>query len=146
MNIINKNKKAYFSYIILEDYIAGIQLLGSEVKSIKASKVSISESHCLIHNGEMFIRGMHVSEYKQSGKYQNHELTRERKLLLNKSEIVKIGVKVSQKGMTLIPLNIHTTNTGLIKIKIGLGKGKKLYDKKMTIKERDLDRDTERGV
>jgi SsrA-binding protein len=146
MSVINKNKKAYFEYSILEDYVAGISLLGSEVKSIKASKVSISEAYCYIHNNEMFIKGMHVAEYKQSGKYQNHDPIRERKLLLNKVEIIKIGDKINQKGMTLIPLNIHTTKTGLIKIKIGLCKGKKLYDKRQSLKEKDIKRDLERGL
>ncbi len=144
MNI--KNKKAYFEYSVLEDYIAGISLLGSEVKSIKASKVSISEAYCYIHNNEILIKGMHVAEYKQSGKYQNHNPIRERKLLLNKSEIIKVGDKIAQKGMTLIPLNIYTTKTGLIKVKVGLCKGKKLYDKRQSLKEKDIKRDLERGI
>ena len=139
-----KNKKAYFEYSISEEYVAGIQLVGSEVKSIKDNKVSIGEAYCYISDGQAYIKGMNVSEYKQSGKYANHEPARERRLLLNKKEILKIESQLTQKGLALVPLAIYTTKTGLIKVKIGLGKGKKLHDKRNTIKERDQERELQR--
>ena len=144
MNQIVKNKKAYFEYSIIEEYTAGIQLVGSEVKSIKNHQVSISESYCYISNEQAYIKGMNVAEYKQSGKYTNHEPARERKLLLNKKEIVKIEAQLAQKGLTLVPLGVYTTKTGLIKVKIGLAKGKTLYDKRNDIKKRDQERDLQR--
>lgn len=144
MGQIVKNKKAYFEYHILEEYVAGIQLVGSEVKSIKNSQVSIAESYCYITENQAFIKGMNVAEYKQSGKFTNHEPTRERRLLLNKKEIIKIEAELAQKGLTLIPLGIFTTATGLIKMKIGLARGKKLYDKRQSIKEKDIKRDLDR--
>lgn len=139
--IITKNKKAFFEFTILEKLIAGIQLQGSEVKSIKRSNVSISEAYCYIKDGEIFIKGMHISEFKEGGTHNNHEPLRERKLLLKKKEIIKLQEKLSQKGLTIVPLCIILSDTGFIKIEIGLAKGKNLYDKKTTIKLRDLDRE-----
>ena len=127
--ILNKNKRAYYEYKFTDEFITGIVLLGSEMKPIRNNEVSISEAYCFVQDGEVFIKGMHISEYKLSGKYDTHEPLRIRKLLLNRKEINQIQNKISQKGMTLIPINIHTTETGLVKLKIGLGKGKKLYDK-----------------
>ena len=142
--VINKNKRAYFEYKIIDEFVTGIVLLGSEMKPIRNSEVSISEAYCFVQDGEVFIKGMHVAEYQLVGKYDTHEPTRTRKLLLNRKEINQIQKKITQKGMTLVPLNIHTTTTGLIKIKIGLGKGKKLYDKRQTVKDRDAKIDIDR--
>jgi SsrA-binding protein len=141
MKSISKNKRAYFEYEILEKHMAGIQLVGSEVKSIRGSKVSIVEAYCFISNGEIFIKGMHITEHKEGGKHNNHNPTRDRKLLMKKKEIVKLQENISQKGLTIVPLEIILSDTGFVKVEIGLAKGKNLYDKKQTIKLRDLDRD-----
>jgi SsrA-binding protein len=145
MKTVANNKRAYFEYHILDKHTAGIQLKGSEVKSIKASKVSIVEAYCFISNGELFIKGMHVSEHKEGGKNYNHQPVRDRKLLMKKKEILKLNENVSQKGMTIVPLEVFITNTGLIKVQIGLAKGKQLFDKRFSIKEKDLKRDLERN-
>lgn len=141
---IVKNKKAFFEFNILERYTAGIELKGSEVKSIKNAKVSLGESYCFIENGEIFIKNMHVSEHEQGGKANNHNPVRDRKLLLKKKEIINLNDDVKQKGLTIIPLEVILTSTGLIKLSIGLAKGKKLYDKRETTKLRDLDRESKR--
>ena len=141
MKLITKNRRAYFEYTILDKYIAGIQLKGSEVKSIRLNNVNMTEAHCFIQEGEMFIKNMHVSEHKQGGIHNNHTPIRDRKLLLKKKEIFTLNDKVKQKGLTLVPLAILLSPTGYIKIEIGLAKGKNTYDKKVSIKLRDLDRD-----
>lgn len=141
MKSITKNKKAYFEYQILDKYTAGIKLQGSEVKSIRAGKVSIVEAYCFIANDEIFIKGMHITEHKEGGIHNNHIPVRDRKLLMKKKEIIKLNDNIAQKGLTIVPLEIILTNTGFIKLEIGLAKGKNLYDKKQTIKLRDLDRD-----
>jgi SsrA-binding protein len=146
MKSISKNKKGYFEYIILEKHIAGIKLQGSEVKSIKDNKVSIAEAYCFISDGEMFIKGMHVAEYKQGGTHFNHEPVRDRKLLLKKKEIKKLSEKISQKGLTIVPLELILSDTGLIKLEIGLAKGKNLYDKRSSIKQKDAKREMERDI
>ena len=140
------NKKAFFEYEILEKHIAGIQLVGSEVKSIKNSKVSIVEAYCFINDNELFIKGMHITEHKEGGKYNNHKPIRDRKLLMKKREIIKLHENVSQKGLTIIPLEVIISKTGFIKIQIALGKGKNQYDKKQTIKLRDLDRELKNNI
>jgi SsrA-binding protein len=145
MKSITKNKKAYFEYQILEKVTAGIQLQGSEVKSIKASKVSIAEAYCYIKDGEMFIKGMHVTEHKEGGTHNNHQPVRDRKLLLKKKEILAFDEKMSQKGLTIVPLEIILSNTGFVKLEVGLAKGKNLYDKRTSIKEKDLKRELERN-
>ena len=141
MKSITKNKKAYFEYQILDKYTAGIKLQGSEVKSIRAGKVSIVEAYCFIANDEIFIKGMHITEHKEGGIHNNHIPVRDRKLLMKKKEIIKLNDNIAQKGLTIVPLEIILTNTGFIKLEIGLAKGKNLYNKKQTIKLRDLDRD-----
>lgn len=146
MKSITKNKKAFFSFTILEKHIAGIQLQGSEVKSIKASKVSIAEAYCFISNGELFIKGMHVTEHKEGGIHNNHEPVRDRKLLMKKKEISKLQENISQKGLTIIPLEIILSSSGFIKLQIGLAKGKNLYDKRESIKQKDLQRETQRNL
>jgi SsrA-binding protein len=146
MELIAKNKKAFFNYTIEDTYMAGLVLLGSEVKSIRNRDVSIKEAYCVIVGGEMFIRGMHIAEFKESGMYQNHDPTRERKLLLNKKEIKKLEEGVARSGFTIVPLKLIITKKGLIKLDIGLGSGKKLFDKKNAIKERDIKIDTDREL
>ena len=146
MKLITKKKRAFFEYSILDKYTAGIQLKGSEVKSIKLNNVNMNEAHCFIHDGEMFIKNMHVSEHKQGGTHNNHLPIRDRKLLLKKKEIFTLNEKVKQKGLTIVPLAILLSPTGYIKIEIGLAKGKNTYDKKETIKLRDLDRDMKKNI
>lgn len=138
-----KNKKAYFEYQILDKYVAGIQLFGSEIKSIREGKASIKEAYCYIKSGEVFIKGMHVSEYKPAS-YNNHDIYRERKLLLTKTEIRKLEKKLNQQGLTLIPLKVFITDKGYAKLEIALGQGKKIHDKRQSIKEKDLKRDLDR--
>lgn len=146
MKSITKNKKAYFEYQILDKHTAGIKLQGSEVKSIRAGKVSIVEAYCFIVNDEIFIKGMHITEHKEGGKHNNHNPTRDRKLLMKKKEIIKLRENISQKGLTIVPLEVILTNTGFIKLEIGLAKGKNLYDKRTTLKEKDLKREIERNL
>jgi len=140
-----QNKKANFEYTILEKLTAGIQLQGTEVKSIREGKASISEAYCHFINGEIYIIGMHISEYKQI-KHTNHEPLRERKLLLKKREINKLSKSVKEKGLTVVPLSVSLSETGFIKIEIGLVKGKKLYDKRESLKEKDIKRQTEKNI
>lgn len=141
MKIISSNKKAFFEYHILNKYIAGIKLQGSEVKSIRASNVSIVEAYCFIQNSEIFIKGMYVNEFKEGGTHNNHIPTRERKLLLKKKEILKLNEQISQKGLTIVPLTIILTPTGFIKLEIGLAKGKNLYDKRQSLKLKSIEKD-----
>lgn len=145
MNFIIKNKKAYFDYTIIDTYSAGIQLVGTEVKSILNSKVSISEAHCSIINNELFIIGMNISKFENI-KHTNHEPNRVRKLLLKRLEINKLSKSVKEKGLTIIPLSIFLSDTKFIKIEIGLVKGKKNYDKKNTLKLKDIDREMKSNI
>ena len=131
-----KNKKAYFDYEIKDKYVAGIQLLGTEVKSIREGKASIKEAYCYVNNNEIFVKNMSISEYSNGG-FVNHEPYRERKLLLNKKEISKISKALKDKGNSLIPLLLFLSEKGLLKLEIGLGKGKKLYDKRESLKQKD---------
>jgi SsrA-binding protein len=144
MRLINKNKKAYYEYNVIEKYIAGIKLLGSEVKPLRNHEVSINESYCFINDGEIFIKNMYIKPHTLANKYDNHDPYRDRKLLLNKKEILKLKTSIESKGMTIIPLDLHETKTGLVKITLGLCKGKKLHDKRNTIKERDISRELDR--
>lgn len=143
MTTIIQNRKANFEYFILEQLLAGIQLTGTEVKSIRDKKASISDAYCHIENGEIFIKNMHISEYRQI-KHTNHEPLRVRKLLLNKKEINKLEKSIKEKGLTIVPLNIKLSDAGFIKLEIGLVKGKKAYDKRDSIKERDAKKELER--
>jgi SsrA-binding protein len=143
--ILIENKKANFEYIILEKFLAGIKLIGTEVKSIRQSKASISEAYCHIINSEIFIKGMHVSDYGTI-KYTNHDPVRDRKLLLNKKEIQKLSKAIKEKGLTIVPLSIQLSEAGYIKILIGLAKGKKTYDKRESIKEKDIKRQLEKNT
>ncbi len=144
MEQITKNKKAYFDYEIVENYTAGIVLLGSEVKSIRNKDISIKEAYCHVVDDEMWIKGMHIAPFKESGSHQNHEPIRDRKLLLNKKEIIKLQEKVAQKGLTIIPLKVIINGKGLIKVDIGLAVGKNNYDKRQSLKEKDQKREVDR--
>ena len=138
------NKKVFHDYFIEEKYESGIELIGTEVKSIKAGKVSIKESFVRIIKNEVFIMNMHVSNY-EFGNINNLPETRVRKLLLHRKEIEKLMGKIAEKGYTLIPLNIYTKNR-LVKVEMGLAKGKKLYDKREDLKRKDQKRDIERSI
>ncbi len=143
-NKINiKNKRAYFDYEIIEKVTAGIVLTGTEVKSIRSGKVSMGDSYCFIREGEMFIKGLQIAEYK-FGNYNNHSPDRERKLLLEKREIKRMERKTRETGNTIIPLRVFFSGTGYAKIEIGLAKGKKQYDKREAIKQKDAKRQMER--
>lgn len=140
---ITSNRKAFYEYHILEEYDAGIVLLGSEVKSIRASNVSITEAFIYIKDGEVWIKNMRVSRYKQMHACDFHDENRDKKLLLNKKEIQKIGKALYQTGVTCVPLSIFTKKNK-IKLKIGVARGKKLLDKRESIKEREQKREMQR--
>jgi SsrA-binding protein len=138
-----KNKRAYYEYEILEKFIAGIQLLGTEIKSIRAGKASIAEAYCYIKKHELFVKSMHIAEYDPAS-YNNHEPLRERKLLLNRNELNKLEKKLKNQGLTIIPLSVFINNNGYAKIQIALAQGKKIHDKRHSIKEKDIKRDLDR--
>src|SRR5690606_23054112 len=139
------NKKAYFEYQILDKYIAGISLLGTEIKSIRAGKVNINDSFCSFLNDDLYIHNMHISEYSH-GSFYNHEARRERKLLLTKKELKKLRVKGQEKGFTIIPLRMFISNRGFAKVEVALAQGKKDFDKRDTIKERENKRELDRVI
>jgi SsrA-binding protein len=142
---ITSNRKAYFEYSVLESFDAGIKLIGNEVKSIRRSDVTIADSFVYIKNGELFIKNMKVAKYKQSHMLDKHDENREKKLLLNRREINKIEKLIQGVGTTIIPLEVFIYKN-LIKVKIGVCKGKKLWNKKEDIKSRDIDRDSKREL
>ena len=143
-NINIQNKKARFEYEILDKYTAGMVLTGTEIKSIRLSKASIAESFCEFNEqGELFVINMYIEEYMY-GNHYNHNPKSERKLLLNKKELKKLYKEVKNSGMTIIPLRLFINDNGLAKMVIALGKGKKLYDKRETIKDRDNKRNLDR--
>jgi SsrA-binding protein len=144
-NVYIKNKPATFEYAIEDKLTAGIVLTGSEIKSVRLSKVSFGDSYCFFSNGELWIKSLHISEYANAG-YAKHAVVRERKLLLNKRELVKWEQKTKEKGYTIVPLSMFITPEGLAKVDIGLGKGKKLHDKRETIKERDVNKEIKRAL
>ena len=138
------NKKAKFNYFIEDEYTAGIVLTGSEIKSIRRRNVSISDSFCEFNNNnELFISKMYIKEY-QNSTYNRNSLS-QRKLLLNKKELKKLKKQITDVGLTIIPLKLFINDSGLAKIKIALAKGKKLYDKRQSLKEKELKRDIERS-
>lgn len=142
MKLIANNKKAYFDYFIEDKIEAGIVLAGTEVKSLRQGKCSIKESYIKIENGEVFIIGMNISPYEQ-GNIFNKDATRTRKLLLKKNEIVKLKNEIDKDGYTLVPLQVYFSNQ-YAKVEIGLAKGKKNYDKRESIKQKDIKRQMER--
>ena len=144
MSIVN-NRKAYFEYHIIEEFEAGIVLLGSEVKSIRMGNVTLTDSFIYLKSGEVWIKNFKVARYKQTHLSEKHEDNREKKLLLTKIQIVKISRMMEDKGITCVPLQVFTKNNKL-KVKVGVVKGKKLYDKRQSIKERDIKREMQRGL
>jgi SsrA-binding protein len=140
-----RNRSAFHDYFIEDRYIAGIALAGTEVKSLRAGKVSFNDSYCYFYHNELFIKSLHISEYA-FGTGNNHEPLQERKLLLTKRELKKLEAKMTEKGYSIIPLKIFFNEKNLAKVEIGLGKGKKAYDKRETIKKRDVEREIKKYV
>jgi SsrA-binding protein len=138
-----KNKKAFHEFEFIEKFIAGIVLTGTEIKSIREGKATIGDSFCQFSNGELYMKGMHISEYWW-GNLNNHEPLRERKLLLTRRELRKLERKVRENGMTIIPIKVFITEKGLAKAEIALSKGKKEYDKRETLKRKDATREMDR--
>ena len=138
-----KNKKASFEYQFILKFVAGIMLEGTEIKSIRNNQANISDAYCVFANNELFVKNLHIAEYN-SGGYTNHEPKRSRKLLLNRQELNKIKGKVKEKGNSIIPIHLYINEKGKAKLEIVLAKGKKIYDKRESIKEKDQKRDIER--
>ena len=138
-----KNRRASFDYSLIETFTAGIVLLGTEIKAIREGKVSLVDSFCYFRNGEVFVRNLNISIYTEGNLY-NHEPTRERKLLLNKQELTKLQKKLVDKGLTLIPTLLFTSDSGYAKLEIAVAKGKKMFDKRDDRKPKDIDRDIKR--
>lgn len=139
-----KNKKASHEYFLEERYVAGIQLNGTEIKSIRYGKATLTDAYCVYMKEELFVRNMHIAEYKL-GTHYNHEPKRDRKLLLTKRELGKLKTKVNEKGYTLVPVALFINDKGLAKLEIALAKGKHTYDKRSSLKEKDLKRDMDRA-
>lgn len=142
--VIAKNKRASFEYEFIDKYVAGIQLTGSEIKSIRNKQADLSDSHCFLQDGELWIKNMHISPYTEAS-YNNHDPKRDRKLLLNRNELKKIDVKLKDVGITLIPTQLFISSNGYAKVEIALAKGKKLYDKRESIKDKDIKRQMDRS-
>lgn len=143
--VVANNKRANFEYFLLEKYDAGIVLTGTEVKACKTGKVSMSDAYCYFSSGELMLKHLHIAEYKQGGVY-NHEPKRERKLLLKKRELRKLEAKMKERGYTIVPTLVFINSKGLVKVEIALAKGKKTFNKKESIKEKDLRRDLDRHL
>ncbi len=145
VKIITDNRKARFSYEILETYEAGIELVGTEVKSLRAGRVNLGDGYAFIKNGQAWLTNVHISPYQGSSQYFNHEPKRTRKLLLHRKEISQLIGKIEQKGLTLVPLKLYFKGSW-VKVSLGLGRGKKLHDKRATVKERQDKRDMSRAM
>lgn len=144
-NVNIKNKRAHFEYHILDTYIAGIRLLGTEIKSIREGKANINDSFCSFLDDGLYIRNMHIAEYSH-GSFYNHEAKRDRQLLLTKRELKKLKTKGDEKGFTIVPLRIFISERGFAKVEIALAQGKKDFDKRETIKDRDTQREFGRMI
>ncbi len=141
-----KNRSAYFQYHIETKYVAGIVLTGTEIKALREGKASFNDAYCYFSSqNELFIKNLHIAEYSH-GTYANHDPLRERKLLLQKRELRKLQTKIKERGFTIVPLQLFINEKGLAKIEIGLAKGKKLFDKRETIKKRDTERQIKREL
>jgi SsrA-binding protein len=143
--IVSDNRQARFAYEILETYEAGIALVGTEVKSIRAGKVNLRDGFALVRNGEVLLMNVHISPHQTASQFFNHDPRRTRKLLLNRQEIRKLIGKVEQDGLTLVPLKMYFKR-GLVKVVLAVGRGKKLHDKRETTKRRDDQRDMQRAL
>ena len=142
--VINiKNKKASFQFEFIDKYVCGMVLKGTEIKSLREAKVSLTESFCLFMDGELYVRQMHIAPYTMAASF-NHEAVRDRKLLLSKRELEKLQTKSQEKGLTIIPVRIFINDRGLAKMEIALGKGKKTHDKRQDLKEKDAKRELQR--
>ena len=141
---IAQNKKAFHDYFVLDKYEAGIELAGTEVKSLRSGNVNLKDSFCTVKDGELFVVAMHISPYEKGNIY-NKDPFRTRKLLMHKSEILKLFMKIKQDGLTLVPLRLYFKN-GRVKVEVGLCKGKKLYDKREALAERDEKRENDRYI
>ena len=144
-NTVIKNKKASHNYLFLDKYVAGIILTGTEIKSLRAGKANLVDSYCHFHNGELYVRGMNISEYYW-GNINNHEPRRERKLLLTKKELSKLEKKAREGGLTIIVIKVFINNRGLAKAELALAKGKKEYDHRETLKQKDATREMDRRL
>jgi len=144
-NVYIKNRPATFEYAIEDRLKAGIVLTGSEIKSVRAGKVSFNDSYCLFDNGELWVKSLHIAEYVNAG-YAGHIAVHDRKLLLTKRELRKWETRVKEKGFTIVPLSVYIDDKGLAKMEIGLGKGKQMHDKRESIKSRDADREMQRYI
>jgi SsrA-binding protein len=140
-----KNKKAKFEYEFVETFTAGIQLFGTEIKSIRNNKASISEAYAVMVKNELFIRNMYIADYENGGHF-NHESKRDRKLLLNKLELSKINKKIKNKGLTIVPTRLFISSNGWAKMNIAVAKGKKIYDKREDLKTKDIKREIDRKL
>jgi SsrA-binding protein len=140
-----KNRKVTFEYELIEKWIAGIKLTGTEIKSIRGGKVNLTESYCQFFGGELFVKNMHISEY-DFGTCNNHEARRDRKLLLNRKELTKLEKKVKESGLTIVCVKLFINDRGLAKLEIALARGKKTYDKRETLKLKDSKRDMDRAM
>ncbi|MDX2045172.1 MAG: SsrA-binding protein [Chitinophagaceae bacterium] len=138
-----KNRSAFFEYYIEDKYDAGIVLTGTEIKSLREGRASFNDAYCYFNKGELWIKSLYIAEYSH-GTYANHDPLRERKLLLHKKELKKLEAKIKEKGFTVVPLRIFFNEKSLAKIQVGLGRGKKLHDKRETIKQRDTEREMKR--
>jgi SsrA-binding protein len=142
-NINIKNRQASFEFELIDKYIAGLVLKGTEIKSIREGKVNLQDGYCYFNNGELFVKGVNITPYAQ-GTHYNHEAQRERKLLLKHSELKKLAGKVEEKGLALVPLRLFINDRGFAKLEIALARGKKLHDKRQHIKEREAKRELSR--
>lgn len=140
-----KNRQAYFEYFIDDKFVAGMVLMGTEVKSLRSGKASFNDSYCLFQNGELWIKSFHIAEYSH-GTSNNHDPIRDRKLLLQIKELKKMESTIKEKGYTIVPLRLFFNENNLVKLEIGLAKGKKLHDKRETIKQRDTEREIKRDI
>ena len=144
-NISIKNRKASFNYELIERFVAGLKLVGTEIKSIRNGKVNLTDSYCTLINGEMYVINLHIAEY-ELGTINNHIAKRDRKLLLNKKEIEKLDKKLKESGLTIVPTKLFVNDRGLAKLEIALARGKKTYDKRETLKSKDAKRDIDRAM
>lgn len=140
-----KNKKASFEYFLIDEYVAGLVLTGTEIKSIRDGKANLTDAYCTFIGNELFVRQMHISEYR-FGSYLNHPAKRDRKLLLTRRELRKLQSRTKEKGFTIVPVLLFVDERGFAKLKIALARGKKFYDKRQTIKDKDTKRDLQREM